>query len=136
MRSKPNIIFLLFVLFFQFSCEDVLNRDVSEIEPTASLKADELIFELKRDENFLKNEILSVQGLLLETNKKNGNFNILIKGDTTQNQYILCEMNKSFYGSKFDFSTNEVVAIKGVLKGYLNDAILLNCVLDNSFKNE
>jgi hypothetical protein len=113
-----------------------LNKDVSAIKPVAHLKADELIFELKKNENFFKDEVLSVQGFLFETNTKNGNFNILIKGDSNQNQYIICEMNKSFDKLGTGLEKKESVVVKGVLKGYLNDAILLNCVLENSLKNE
>lgn len=106
------------------------------MDPTAELSADELIVGLEEDENFYREEILSVTGSLVEVNTKNGNVNFLMRGNTNQNHYIICEMNHTMTLGNINVSQGETVVVKGILKGYLNDAVLLNCVLDNTNKHE
>ncbi|WP_343488324.1 hypothetical protein [Allomuricauda sp. d1] len=106
------------------------------VAPIAFYSADELINDLKNDESFPKEGVVSVKGFIKETNTKNGKFNILIRGNTNRNHYIICEMNESFENSKFGLSEGDAIDIKGVLKGYLNDVILLNCVMNNTLQNE
>ena len=45
-------------------------------------------------------------------------------------------MSSSFQEPVNGFLKNGPISVKGILKGYLNDAVLLNCVLDNRLENE
>ena len=131
----PNLKFILSLLLLALSingCGDILRDDISAMESVAQLSADELILALKSNENFHREDILSVKGALVEINTKNDNTNFLIKGNTIENHYIICEMNHSFDVRNNNFKPGETIVIKGILKGYLNDAVLLNCVLDNT----
>lgn len=134
--NPKNIIVFLFLTLFLICCESLLERDISMIEPVAFYKADMLIDDLKNEKNFPREQVVKVEGLIKETNTKNGKFNILIKGYTNQNHYIICEMSDSFENPTLGLIKGDTIAIKGVLKGYLNDVILLNCVMDNTSKNE
>ena len=130
------ILFTTSLVLVLHGCEDILKKDISAMDPIAELSADELLFGLEEDENFYKEEILSVEGSLVEVNTKNGNLNFLMRGNTNQNHYVICEMNHSITLGNKDVSEGETIVIKGILKGYLNDAVLLNCVLDKTNKNE
>ncbi|MFC4218925.1 OB-fold protein [Flagellimonas marina] len=134
MSNLKYIIALLFSTFSLNSCGDILRDDISTLESVAQLSADELISALENNENFNREKILSVKGTLVETNTRNDHINFLIKGNSNQNHYIICEMNHSFDEQGKDFTPGDTVIIKGVLKGYLNDAVLLNCVLENPDK--
>ena len=134
MSNLKYILSLLFLALSINGCGDILRDDISAMESVAHLSADELILALKNNENFHREDVLSVKGDLVEINTKNGNTNFLIKGNTNENHYIICEMNHSFDLGNNDFKPGETIVIKGILKGYLNDAVLLNCVLDNTDK--
>ncbi len=134
MSNLKYILPLLFLALSLNSCGDILRDDISAMESVAQLSADELILALEENEDFHREEILSVKGALVEINTKNDNINFLIKGNTIENHYIICEMNHSFDLRNNDFIPGETIVIKGILKGYLNDAVLLNCVLDNTDK--
>ena len=77
-----GFIFLAVILFVK--CEPNLEKDISNIEPSVYLRADELISGLQDDEDFHKEEVVLVTGYLVETNTKNNKFNILIKSGTNQ----------------------------------------------------
>lgn len=128
--------FIFLVVIFFIGCEPGLEKDISSIEPSVYLSAEELISGLQGDQDFYKEEVVLVTGYLVETNTKNNKFNILIKSGTNQNHYIICEMSSSFQEPINGFLKNEPISLKGILKGYLNDAVLLNCVLDNRLENE
>ena len=106
------------------------------VTPVAFYDADGLLRDMKMEKKFPKEQVIYVEGFIKETNTKNGRFNILMKGNTNQNHYIICEMSDSFEKPTLGFSKGDPIAIKGVLKGYLNDVILLNCVLGNSLPDE
>ena len=134
MSNLKHSVLLLVLSLSLGSCADILRDDISTMESVAHLSADELISGLEANENFYKEEILSVKGALVEVNTKNDHVNFLIKGNTIENHYIICEMNHSFELQDNHFLPGETVKVKGILKGYLNDVVLLNCVLDNTDK--
>ena len=132
MRIIKIILLSLSLVLVLEGCEDDLTKDISSIPPKAELTADELIDGLQNDGDFFREEILSVEGALVEVNSKNGTINVLLKGNDNQKNYIICEMNPSIDLGKTNLSEGQTLTVKGILKGYLNDAVLLNCVLDNS----
>ena len=132
MLNFTKRLLLLLLALILVCCGDILKDDISSMESVAQLSADELLLGLEGNEDFFKEEIISVTGLLVEINTKNDHINILIKGNTIENHYIICEMNQSFKLPHNQFLPGETVEVKGILKGYLNDAVLLNCVLDNT----
>lgn len=136
MFKKRHFGFIFLAVSLFLSCISGVDTDVTNQEPAANLSAEELIFELQKDEGFYSEEVVRVTGYLVETNTKNNKFNILIRSSTNQDHYIICEMGKFFEIPVNGFQNNQSISVKGVLKGYLNDAVLLNCVLDNRFENE
>ncbi len=136
MESIKNILTFVFLSLFMISCEYLTPKDITMVEPVALYNADDLIYDLKNDKSFPKEGVISVKGFIKETNTKNGKFNILIQGNSNQTHYIICEMNTSFKSDTLSLSKGDAIAIKGVLKGYLNDVVLLNCVMDNNLQDE
>jgi len=136
MINSKNIVAVLLVSVLMLCCESMLEKDISMVAPVAFYEADVLLDDMKKGRKFPKEQVIYVEGYIKETNTKNGNFNILIKGTTNQSHYIICEMSDSFKKATLGLEKGQAVAIKGVLKGFLNDVILLNCVMDNTFLDE
>ena len=136
MTRFKYILILIPALFFFNGCEYAFQKDIASVSPVAVYTADSLINILKQNERINNEEVIVVSGLIKETNLKNNKFNILLKGKTNQDHYIICEMKTKISDSVLNLSQGDTLSVKGILKGYLNDAVLLNCIVVNTTLNE
>jgi hypothetical protein len=87
--------------------------------------------------NGLKTEqIVEVTGLVKETNLMNGRITVLLKGNNDSPPYIICDMMPHQKTTVSQFKPNDSVKIKGVFKGYLKDAVFLDCIVTFSQAND
>lgn len=70
---------------------------------------------------------LEVSGTLLEINQENNKYALLIEGKNGSD--ILCELKEDQVSLLSTLKLNQHISIRGIYKGYLKDAILLNCEL-------
>ncbi len=87
--------------------------------------------------NGLKTEqIVEVTGLVKETNLMNGRITVLLKGNNDSPPYIICDMMPHQKKTVSQFKPNDSVKIKGIFKGYLKDAVFLDCIVTFSQAND
>ncbi|AEM71643.1 hypothetical protein Murru_2608 [Allomuricauda ruestringensis DSM 13258] len=87
--------------------------------------------------NGLKTEqIVEVTGLVKETNLMNGRMTVLLKGNNDSPPYIICDMMPHQKKTVSQFKPNDSVKIKGIFKGYLKDAVFLDCIVTFSQAND
>lgn len=130
--KKSGLISLpIFLLVFIF----ILNRKPSDtrlIDTHASLTTNEMI-SLLDDENNKNldsyiNKAIEIKGFLKEKNYKSGTYTLLLAGNKNT-KFILCEMQDDQVNQIQKLELEKQVVIKGIYKGSLLDAILLNCIL-------
>ncbi|PWL38688.1 hypothetical protein DKG77_10590 [Flagellimonas aquimarina] len=127
------VIYLLFQVFFK---PDYLN--IAEAKPELYLSADTLISHFRAgDQKFLKIEsIVEIEGSIKEINTINNRFTILLKGKEHDSSSVICDMQANQNKYLSTLKPKDTIRLKGVFKGFLKDAVFLNCVISDRKINE
>ncbi|WP_394350956.1 OB-fold protein [Poritiphilus flavus] len=112
--------------------------DIMEAKPEVYLNAETLISHFKnKDENFLEAEkIVSIEGTIKEINSLNNRMTILLEGGVDESACVICDMQTDQTKGLKKFKPKDTIRLKGVFKGFLKDAIFLNCVISQRKINE
>lgn len=74
-------------------------------------------------------QLVEIEGRIKEINTLNGRHTILLMGTLDQSPYIICDMQLE-QGKKLErLKENDIVRVKGIFKGFLKDAVFLNCIV-------
>lgn len=124
-----------FVLQFLLK-PDLLN--IVEAKPEVYLDANTLISHFKDgNQSFLKTEsIVEIQGSIKEINTINNRFTILLKGEESDSSSIICDMQANQNKYLTTLKLKDTIRLKGVFKGFLKDAVFLNCIISDRKINE
>lgn len=110
--------------------------DVSKATPDISMSAKNLLSQLKdTNEQFIvlqPEEIVEIHGIVKEVNTLNGRETILLQGGTDTTSYIICDMKTGQTDAINQLHEKDSITLKGIYKGFLKDAIFLNCVLTHT----
>lgn len=71
---------------------------------------------------------IEINGTLHEVTYKREKYTLLLSGERP-GMFVLCEMEKDQSTFVEALKIGEQVRVKGILKGFLKDAILLNCMV-------
>ncbi|MBL4604864.1 MAG: hypothetical protein JKY02_04150 [Flavobacteriaceae bacterium] len=131
MKKSLSIILPLFLVAFIF----MINKGPSDtrlIDTHVSLTTNEMISLLdtensKHLDSYIEKAI-EIKGILKEKNYKRGKHMLLLAG-RENTKFILCEMQDDQASKIQNLELEKQVIIKGIFKGVLLDAILLNCIL-------
>ena len=71
---------------------------------------------------------IEIQGTLKKVTFRENKYTLFIDSDK-EGQFIMCEMQTDQIEKIKSIKPDEIVTVKGIFKGVLLDAILLNCIL-------
>ena len=71
---------------------------------------------------------IEIKGILKKVTVREGRYTLFIDSDE-EGRFIQCEMQTDQTPKVQSIKTNEMITVKGIFKGVLLDAILLNCIL-------
>ncbi len=104
-----------------------------------SLTTNELIKQLNKGEREHLDQYIEkaieIKGTLYKMTQKRNTYSLLLKGSTSDT-LVLCEMQQDQNLLISELKIGEEVIVKGTLKGFLMDAILLNCIVLEKEINE
>ena len=107
-------------------------KDTSQIKTKAKLSSNELLQKTTNGDSLLFNDYIEkaieVTGPIKDITTKDNKVTILLHGGH-ESRLVICEMQTNQNKYMDQLSKGEVVNIKGVFKGVLLDAILLNCII-------
>lgn len=106
----------------------VTQKTVVEVKISSEdLLAEFLNDEAKANQDYVE-KVIEVEGIVKEVTFLNNRYTVLLQG---QGEYacLMCDMNIEEMERIKEISTGDTITLKGVCKGFLMDAILLNCVL-------
>ncbi|KAA1247192.1 hypothetical protein [Aquimarina sp. RZ0] len=124
--SLVCICFLLKYLIF-----DREMKETQEIQTYKAFHANQLLLESNHKNLNLESLIekaIEIEGEIKEIVYKHHKYSLLIKGNENK-FYILCEMQADQNSKISKLKPGENVKLKGILKGFLMDIILLNCII-------
>ena len=135
------IIFISIVLLLGYMVINVLNNsvpDTRQIETNFRLNAGELFsgesLNSGTNKSLYIEKAIEVRGVIKDLSKYNDSYTLYLQGEGDNG--ILCEMQDDFEFDKHKMEIGDTVIIKGIYKGHLLDAILLNCILVSDNLNE
>lgn len=131
LKKSLSLILPLLLIVFIF----IINKETPDtrlIDTHVSLTSNEMISLLdNEDSKFLDSYIekaIEIKGVLKEINLKGDTYLLLLAGDKNT-KFILCQMQDDQASKIQNLNLEKEVVIKGIYKGSLTDAILLNCIL-------
>lgn len=81
-------------------------------------------------------QFVEIEGRIKEVNTRNNRHTIVLKGTKDESPYIICDMSIGQEKELKLFKENDTVKIKGIFKGFLKDAVFLNCTITQHNPNE
>ena len=137
MRQRKLLVFftvfslILVFAFFLFNAfrSNVIN--LSKVKVEESFSTNEILVKHEERDETMKmfiEKAIEIEGEIKEITLRDGKYTVILKGDSKR-AYILCEMQKNQSDKVLELTVGQKVRIKGVLKGFLIDVILLNCVI-------
>lgn len=79
---------------------------------------------------------VEIEGRIKEINTFNHRNTILLKGKEDASPYAICDMQTGQEEALRWLKENDTIKIKGIFKGYLKDAVFLNCMITHRNLNE
>ena len=118
-----------------YASEDM---DILEAEPELHLNAETLISHFKKEnDHYLEPEkIVEIEGAIKEINSINNRITILLEGGANESACVICDMQTDQIKGIKEFKPRDTIRLKGVFKGFLKDAIFLNCIISQRIINE
>ena len=106
--------------------------DTREAKTEISITTNELFKDFNNDKEASLNQYIEkaieVNGTLYKVTRKGDTYSLLLRGNQI-NKLVLCEMQKDQAPIVEALKIGDEVKVKGILKGFLMDAILLNCII-------
>lgn len=138
--KKHKKILILGVLLAVFLFSSILYNMYNKKTDYVSLLENESVYKLDvktiinlvndGDNNFLKaDDLVEIEGEIKEINYKNNRTTIFLGAKGEELTYIICDMQKNQKQEVTKLKVNDNVKLKGIFKGYLADAIFLNCII-------
>ncbi|WP_435624865.1 OB-fold protein [Flagellimonas sp.] len=129
------VVLIIGLLLFRY-LDKVTSEQPNEVSLTAEaeyhIKSEDLL------DSFISNEELAnkmyvektieVEGIVKEVTFLNNRYTVLLQGNGSYT-CIMCDMKEDQVAQVQTLAKGNSVVLKGICKGFLMDAILLNCVL-------
>ncbi|MFD0861570.1 hypothetical protein ACFQ1M_05085 [Sungkyunkwania multivorans] len=134
---QNSIIFLLIgtaLLGFLWSRAYFFKQDtinITDQEPAYMLHAEKIISSIDNESlHFLEAEaIVEIEGIIKEVNYTNDRVTIFLRADKEEAPFVICDMQQGQKERVEKLHPGDTIRLKGMFKGYLKDAIFLNCVI-------
>ena len=122
---------LVFIGISVFSSKEV---DVSKIKTELAIDASTFLKDFNSNNTHVEakyiEKAIEVEGFLHKITFKNETYTLQLKGNELD-IFALCQMRKGQHDDIINIKEGDKVRVKGILKGFLTDAILLNCIIIN-----
>ncbi|WP_299217466.1 hypothetical protein [uncultured Dokdonia sp.] len=106
--------------------------DTRKAKTEISITTNELFKDFDEDKEASFNQYIEkaieIKGILYQVTQKGDTYSLLLRGNNIDT-LVLCEMQKDQASIVKTLTIGDAVKVKGILKGFLMDAILLNCIV-------
>ncbi len=120
------------LVYFYYQVEQPPNENSITSEAKVRIKSEDLLASFMLDEKRANatyvEKIIEVQGVIKNVTFFNNRYTVILQGGG-EYMCIMCDMKNDQITQVQGLSIGDSVVLKGVCKGFLMDAILLNCVL-------
>ncbi|UII77309.1 OB-fold putative lipoprotein [Flagellimonas sp. HMM57] len=118
--------------FYNFLTREPYARDVIVASPELAISSELLVDRFLEDEQEANaaymEKVIEVEGEVKEVTFLNNRYTVLLYSGSKVS-YVMCDMRTEQAEMVRKLNEGDKVKLKGVFKGFLMDAIMLNCVL-------
>ncbi|WP_299113992.1 hypothetical protein [uncultured Winogradskyella sp.] len=133
----PKLLLIVLVFLGLNSCTENSDKMVTESLDVKQFHVDQIIEkDLNFNEDNLIENVVLVEGIIQDINSLNNRSTIILKGKKETDRLVICDMQKNQKLAINSLNLGDEISIKGILKGTLNDVILLNCIIPQPKTNE
>ena len=133
-KILPTVVLILVLFFMVYSHVNKQQPDTQSFSTKAQLTPNEFIslFDINNTTQAKEyiDEAIEIQGVLDKITFRDNQYSLFITSDE-KGKYIICEMQTDQTEVINGIKEGEMVTVKGIFKGVLLDAILLNCIIIN-----
>ena len=136
--KKSVILFILLLVglfllrYLNVSVTKKPNENSISAEVDLHVTSEDLVASFLSDEEMANatyvEKTIEVEGIVKEVTFLNNRYTVLLQGDGKY-MCIMCDMKEDQMAQVQTLAKGNSVVLKGICKGFLMDAILLNCVL-------
>ncbi|MEW7292152.1 OB-fold protein [Aquimarina sp. 2304DJ70-9] len=112
-----------------------INHAATEIKISSGELTSTYILNEESANSIYRGKVIEVEGIVKEISFLNNRNTVLLHGDDKYSS-VLCDMQSDQIEEVKKLKRGQKIKIKGICKGFLKDAILLNCMLINTQINE
>ncbi|MBE14721.1 MAG: hypothetical protein CL867_00570 [Cytophagaceae bacterium] len=109
-------------------------KDTRDVTAVAHIEQGELltILQTKVDSTFNQylEKAITIESQITQIQYREGTYSLLLQGDQ-KDTFIICQMQPNQNRAVNNYKVGDTVTVKGVFKGFLKDAVLLNCIFLN-----
>ncbi|EDP95347.1 hypothetical protein KAOT1_09751 [Kordia algicida OT-1] len=135
-QKKSSLFFILIFLvlaslIFLYVYINRSEPDTTQLQTSQVFTSNELLSNLENKGQKLAHFIekaIEIEGEIKEITFQDGKYSLILKGNSDKT-YILCEMQPNQNHHIAELKAGQEVKLKGILKGFLMDVILLHCVI-------
>ncbi len=106
--------------------------DIRSVNTEVRITTNELFkdFNSEKETSFNQyiEKAIEIKGTLYQVTHKGDTYSLLLRGENLES-LVLCEMQKDQAPIVKTLTIGDQVKVKGILKGFLMDAIVLNCII-------
>lgn len=133
-RISPSAAILLVLMFLMHYHVNRQQPYTQSFDTKAQLTPNEFIslFDMNNTHQAKEyiDEAIEIQGVVEKVTFRDNTYSLFINSDK-EGKYIICEMQADQNANVNQIKKGEIVTVKGIFKGVLLDAILLNCIIIN-----
>ncbi|MEO1013152.1 MAG: hypothetical protein AAFX53_17795 [Bacteroidota bacterium] len=126
---------LLFWIGYQFMAAFLTTgtrADIATSKTDIRISSEKLVWSFLADENKAQavfvEKTVEVEGTVKKINTKNDRYTLFLQG-SEENTYVMCDMLPNQMKTLRELQRGQTVRLKGICKGFLMDAIFLNCIV-------
>ena len=125
--------FLLIIFIKNQTNDHDLSKILDEM-PSHRLEAKAIIDLINNENNSLlePEQIVEIEGVIKEINYRNNRITIYLGSNNNTKAFVICDMQKNQKEEILNLNQKDTIKLKGVFKGFLEDAIFLNCVISKN----
>lgn len=124
-------------LYFYVAKENTI--DITAAHTEIQISSEKLISSFLDNENIANSEYIEktieIEGVIKDITFLNNRYTVLLQGETDFS-CVICDMQPNQYNNIKKLELGQDIVLKGICKGFLMDAIFLDCIILNPQDNE
>lgn len=115
-------------IYLAHSSRDGIFNSKTDIRISSKQLVSSFLTDSKKAEAIFVEKTVEVEGTLEKISTRNNRYTLFLRG-SEENAFVMCDMSPNQVEPLRELQKGQTIRLKGVCKGFLMDAIFLNCIV-------